>query len=178
MSLKQAELSQRFYKKQKLQKLAAKIMQEWEQNANSRHNAQEVRQHLKQLCGLPRGWQESEYTAALQALENFRSELKTSLPELRGSTRLPGLTNLLSAALNAVEGRSSDKAGALIDAFYRTQGFTALEFLLEELTIVIKQERNRQAALAQGTSFYDPTKLPGSNDNSTRLTQNSIKLTL
>lgn len=178
MPLNQAELSQRFYKKQKLQKLAARIMREWEQTPNTRHTAQDVRQHLEQLCSLPRGWQEPEYEAALLALEQFHNELKTALPELRGSTRLPGLTNLLSAALNAVEGRSADKAGALIDAFYRTQGFTALEFLQEELTVVVERERNRQAALAQGTGFYDPAKLPGSDNSTTRLTQNSIKLTL
>lgn len=161
MTMKQAELSQRFYKKQKLQKLATKILENWQKNPNSHHSLQDVKYHIDRICELPRKWNDADYENAVQQLSDFGLELRTaSIP----ITNIPKLTDLIIASLNMVNASSIDKGGALIDAFYRTQGFNALEELSEYLNGVIKQEHERQTVTASFQGYYDPRQIPASGN--------------
>lgn len=170
MVMHQAELSQRFYKKQKLQKLATKILDDWQRNPSSGHSLQDVRNQIENICTLPRGWTEADYNQALQTLDSFKVELQSN-PIL--NSNIPKLTNLLIASLNMVNAGSEDKANALIDAWYRSQGFNGLESLYECLERVIKAEHDRQRVAASLQGYYDPRNVASNNNTQITKTKTS-----
>jgi len=173
MALKQIELSQRFYKKQKLQKLADKLLSEWERNPNKHHSMQDIRMRINRICDLPRGWSDNDYENALKQIDSLEQELQ-SAPSIVST--IPKLTDLIISALNIVNAGPQDKASALIDAFYRTQGFSAIEDMYNSLGKVIKEEKDRQTVAAHMQGFYDPSNLPKTDD--TQLPKNNVKFKL
>jgi len=173
MALKQIELSQRFYKKQKLQKLADKLVAEWERNPHRHHSLQDIRLRISRICNLPRGWTENDFENALKQMQLLERELQTS-PSI--TSTIPKLTDLIIASLNMVNAGPQDKASALIDAFYRTQGFNAVEDMYNYLGKIIQTEKDRQTVAAHLQGFYDPSNLPGAAG--TELSPENIKFTL
>lgn len=174
MVMKQAELSQRFYKKQKLQKLADKILADWQRNPNPHHSMQDIKNHIDAICELPRKWNDNDYELVIKRLENFKLELhNTTVPV----TNIPKLTELIIASLNMVNASAKDKGNALIDAFYRTQGFDALEELNEYLNNIIKQELERRTVTASFQGYYDPSQIPaGGTGTQIPLNKDNFKL--
>ncbi len=173
MALTQIELSQRFYRKQKLQRAADKLLAEYERNPQRHHSLQDIRLRLGRICNLPRGWSETDYQKALQQINFLELELQSN-PSV--ASAIPKLTDLVIASLNIVNASPKDKASALIDAFYRTQGFAAVEELYEHLGKIIKEEKDRQSVIAHIQGFYDPSTLPGTAD--TQLPKENIKFKL
>ncbi len=173
MALTQVELSQRFYKKQKLQKAANKLLAEWERNPQRHHSLQDIRLRISRICNLPRGWTETDYQKALQQINFLERELQSN-PSIVSA--IPKLTDLIVASLNIINAGPQDKASALIDAFYRTQGFAAVEDLYEHLGKIIKEEKDRQTVVAHMQGFYDPSALPGTAN--TQLPKDNIKFRL
>lgn len=175
MVMKQAELSKRFYKKQKLQKLANKILDNWQRNPNTSHSIQDIKQQIDTICDLPRNWGDAEYENALQALESFKADLHSAPLSV---SNIPKLTDLIIASLNMVNAGAEDKASAIIDAFYRVQGFSALENLYEYLGEIIKQEHDRQTVAASLHGYYDPSAVPPTDDKKTRISSDRVKFKL
>lgn len=173
MALKQVELSQRFYKKQKLQKLAEKLLAEWERSPQRHHSVQDIRLRVNRICGLPRGWSKDDYDEALKQLQLLERELQSS-PSIIST--IPKLTDLVIASLNMVNAAPRDKASALIDAFYRTQGFNAVEDMYTYLGKIIKEEKDRQTIAARLQGFYDPANIPSAVG--TELPRENIKFKL
>jgi len=173
MALKQVELSQRFYKKQKLQKFADKLLAEWERNPHQHHSIQDIRLRVNRICDLPRGWSEDDYNNALKQLQILERELQ-STPSIMSA--IPKLTDLVIASLNMVNAGPQDKASALIEAYYRTQGFNAVEDMYNYLGKIIKEEKDRQTIAAHLQGFYDPSNLPGADG--TELPRENIKFKL
>ncbi len=174
MVMKQAELSKRFYKKQKLQKLANKILEDWQRNPNSSHSIQDIKQQIDNICDLPRSWGDAEYEKALNALESFKADLHSAPLAV---SNIPKLTDLIIASLNMVNAGAQDKASAMIDAFYRVQGFSALENMYEYLGDIIKQEHDRQTVVASLQGFYDPSNV-NTDDKKTRISSDRVKFKL
>lgn len=170
MVMQQAELSQRFYKKQKLQKIANKLLEDWQRNPATSHSLQDVKNQISNICTLPRGWTDQDYEQALQTLDTLKIELQTT-PIF--NSNIPKLTDLLIASLNMVNAGSEDKAGALIDAWYRTQGFNGLETLYDSLEKIIQAEHDRQRMAASLQGYYDPRNVASNNNTQITKTKTS-----
>ena len=72
-----------------------------------------------------------------------------------------------------VSASAQDKGCALLNAFYRTQGFNALEELSEYLNNIIKQEHERRTITASFQGYYDPRQVPDKN-NETEISKNIL----
>lgn len=174
MVMKQSELSQRFYKKQKLQKFANKIIEEWQKIPNPQHTLQDIKNNIDTICQLPRKWDNADYNTAMQKLDSFRTELQSATLPI---SNIPKLTDLIIASLNMINASALDKGSALLNAFYRTQGFNALEELSEYLNNIIKQEHERRTVTASFQGYYDPRQIPDKN-NETEISKNNLKFKL